>query len=415
MRHLHSVALAGLMAAAAASPAAASAFVPLTFQYSIAVPSAGAANHQPLGAFTAFDISFFDPTTRIDYVADRSNASVDAFAGSSFLGRVPGFTGQLATTSISGPDGVLTVSHGSQHTLFAGDGNSTLKSFNITSSALPPPIQFPPISTGGTFRVDEMAYSPSANLVLVANNADAPAFGTLVNASTGAIVHGNIVIPGAAAGDGLEQPVWDPATNSFFISVPQFGGAGAGGVAEIHIDGTVGRIYNFSTPAFGSLAACAPTGLALGATGHLMVGCGTHGTQTVVLDPTGSGSIVKTFSQISGTDELWYDPTTADYYVTGSSGGGRVFDIIDDATLSILQTVALPVLSTANPHSISVDPGNGFVYVPLAGSTATVANAFCPLGCVAVFGVPEPGSLPLMIAGMAALIGVAVRRRIRPA
>src|SRR4051794_28333331 len=33
-----------------------------------------AANTQPGGAFTSFDISFFDPVTRLDYVADRSNA-----------------------------------------------------------------------------------------------------------------------------------------------------------------------------------------------------------------------------------------------------------------------------------------------------------------------------------------------------
>ena len=47
------------------------------------------------------------------------------------------------------------------------------------------PTVFPPINTGGSFRVHEMAYSPSANLVLAANNVDNPAFGTLVNASTG--------------------------------------------------------------------------------------------------------------------------------------------------------------------------------------------------------------------------------------
>ncbi|MDD5325219.1 MAG: hypothetical protein PHR71_07930, partial [Polaromonas sp.] len=48
----------------------------------IAVPS-DAANVQPGGVFTAFDVSFFDPTTRLYYVADRSNASVDIFSGAS--------------------------------------------------------------------------------------------------------------------------------------------------------------------------------------------------------------------------------------------------------------------------------------------------------------------------------------------
>ena len=44
---------------------------------------------QPGGAFTSFDISFADPVTGNIFIADRSNASVDIFSGSSltFLGR----------------------------------------------------------------------------------------------------------------------------------------------------------------------------------------------------------------------------------------------------------------------------------------------------------------------------------------
>ncbi|MBN9559804.1 MAG: PEP-CTERM sorting domain-containing protein [Alphaproteobacteria bacterium] len=408
MRHLRSAALVGVIGATAAiSPAVAGPFTPLTLLTTIAIPSAGdTINPNPGGAFTAFDISFFDPATRRDYVADRSNAAVDVFAGNMFLGRVPGFAGQQKHTSTSGPDGVLTVSNPTQHTLFAGDAGSLLRTYNITGTALPPPTQFPPINTGGTFRVDEMAYSPSANLVLVANNADTPAFGTLVNASTGAIVHGHIVVPGAV---GLEQSVWNPNTGSFFISVPQLGAAGnPGGVAEIKTDGTIGKIINFANL---GIASCSPTGLVLGKSGNLMVGCGNKGTQTVVLDPSGTGSIVKTLTQISGSDELWYDPKTNDYYVTGvNSSGGRVFDIVNDMTLSILQSVSLP---DVNAHSIAVDPGNGFVYVPLEGSTSAGVNPLCPLGCVAVYGVPEPGSLPLLLAGLTALVGLELRRRAR--
>ncbi len=380
----------------------------------IGVP-ADAANVQPGGVFSSFDISFFDPTTRLDYVADRSNAAVDVFSGTSlsFVGRATGFTGQGATTSVSGPDGVVVVSNGAQHTLFAGDGNSTLKSFNLAISTTSPPPQFtPPLNTGGLFRVDEMAYSPSTNLVLVANNADAPAFGTLVNASTGAAVHTNIRIPGAAPTDGLEQPVWNPGTNSFFISVPQFAGTGAGGVAEILPTGAVGRIYNFATMGIG---ACSPTGLALGGSGRLMVGCGDATSQTVLLDPTGTGSIVKTFDQIRGSDQLYYDPTLGDFFVTGvDAAGNRVFDVISDPSESIQQSVSLP---NVNAHSISVDPGNGNVFVPLpAGST----NSLCPNGCVAVFSqaavaVPEPQNWSIFAMATAALglLGWARRRRAR--
>jgi len=52
--------------------------------------------------FTSFDISFADPVTGNIFIADRSNASVDIFSGSSltFLCRAEGLPGnrQLETT-----------------------------------------------------------------------------------------------------------------------------------------------------------------------------------------------------------------------------------------------------------------------------------------------------------------------------
>ena len=135
------------------------------------------------GKFSSYDISYFDPLTQLDYVADRSNAAVDIFSAVShaFVGRIGGtsslFTGQQATTSISGPDGVQVINLPGQHQVYAGNGNSTLLGFNIGAN---PTIntQFTNTNTKGNFRVDEMSFDPNTNRLLVANNADGPAFAT---------------------------------------------------------------------------------------------------------------------------------------------------------------------------------------------------------------------------------------------
>ena len=427
------VALAGVIAlAATAGPAVAGPMV--AFDTFIAVPAASGVNMQPGGAFSAFDISFADSVTGNVFVADRSNAGVSIFSGSSltFLGRATGFTGQQATTSVSGPDGVLTVTSGGVTTLYGGDGDSTLKIFNATNPAAPSVLQAP-ISTGGATRVDEMAYSPSSHQILAANNAETPAFGNLfqtTNGTTpvtllGAPPPGNrIIVPasqGGIADGGMEQPVWDPHTGTFFVSIPALAGSNnPGGVSEISTSGTVLRTIDFGTL---GITSCSPTGLAVGASGNLMVGCGNVGTQAIVLNPAGTGSIVRTFAGLAGTDELWYDPTTNAFYVTGNNGTNttRFFDIVtDDLTGGFIsQTVPLP--TTTSAHSITVNPLNGDVFVPLAGTAGPNGVNPCPAsfanpGCIAVYSqvraaVPEPGSLALMLTGFAGLGGLVWRRR----
>lgn len=376
------------------------------------------ANVQPGGALISFDIGFFDPASRNYYLADRSNASVDIISGTTLkvVGQAQGFTGQAATTSRSGPDGVVTATSGGMTTLYAGDGNSTLKVFNVTNPAAPTLLQS--ISTGGSFRVDEMAYSPATQQLLVANNADSPAFATLFNAPSGSsttIAKTPIVVPGAAAGDGMEQPVWNPNTGSFFVSVPSFAGDAAGGVVEIKTNGSIGSVYSFASM---GVASCGSTGLALGASGNLLVGCGTRNTQTVLLNPTANasaGKIVATFAQLSGSDEIWYDPASHRFFATGAdASGNRVFDVINDANNELLQSVLLPVAALSNPHSIAVDSLTGNVFVPLAGNTASVGgNNACALGCVAVFAnaVPEPATVSLMLSGIGMVLALGSRTR----
>jgi hypothetical protein len=426
------IALVTLAAAAALTlPAPVVRADDLTFLTFIPVPADTTANMQPGGAFSSFDISFADPVTGNIFIADRSNASVDVFSGSSltFLGRATGFQGQQASNSISGPDGVLVVTTQGLTTLYAGDGNSTLRVYNATNPANPVLVQ-QPISTGGTTRVDEMAFSPATNQLLAANNAETPAYGNLFQTINGHFPATLTTTPGVGiqvpqsqggiAAGGMEQPAWNPTTGTFFVSIPQLAGTNnPGGVSEINTSGTVLRTINFATLSGLNLGAggCSPTGLAVGTGGIMMVGCGNVGTQAILLKS--DGSFLAKVPGLGGTDELWFDPTTKKFYVTGNNGTNttRFFDVVDENG-NILQTINLP--ATISAHSITVDPLTGDVFVPLAGTTTLnpCPASFANPGCIEVFGpstaVPGPivgAGLPGLLAACGALLALARRRR----
>src|SRR5262245_10671134 len=92
------------------------------------------------------------------------------------------------------------------------------------------------------------------------------------------------------------------------------------------------HFYDLAT--FG-INACGPTGLDKTTTALLVVNCGTPG-PVIVFDPNangGNGAVVKTFSQLTGGDEVWCDPTTNRCFATGLTNPAvatsRVVGVID--------------------------------------------------------------------------------------
>jgi len=419
------IAPALVMAGTGASAANPERTGPVVQMFTIPVP---VASTNKSGGMYGFDISFVDQASQTYYLGDRSNAAVDVVNASTgaFVKQItakPAFAGVVLTptgsvnNNLSGPNGVAT----GGGCLFAGDGPSRVVSFDIPGGA-----QASSISTGGKFRADEMAYDPKDRLLAVANNADAPPFVTLLNVSTKCVLTIKSKTPldaahGVDATNGAEQPVWDPGTQRFYMSVPQVGMTEQfGAIARINTKGVVETTI--------SIPFCQPAGLALGPNQTLLAGC------SVVFDTAGSPwfgadtntatpyQVITTTSGgfqfvpgIGSSDEVWYNSGDNHWY-TGSQNtpysphpvasktgalsatdeGAGLLGAIDGTSQSldqIVPTIDVPLVKPAlgpppghpsgSSHSVAANATNNWVFVPLPANNV-IDN--CLTGCIGVYG-----------------------------
>lgn len=317
----------------------------------------------PGNPLNAFDISWVDPSSQRYYLADRSNKGVDVVDAhtNTFLRRISGFVGATGNNDTSGPNGVVVVHP--QHELWAGDGNSTVKVVDLATDKI-----VKSISTGGKARADELAFDQKDGVLLVANDADDPPFVTFIDVRSRTVL-GHITF--ADATNGLEQPVWDPETHFFYLSIPQLGADPMrGGIAVI--DPRTRKLVTTHI-----VKNCQPAGLALGPKQHLALGCsadaieaGAHA-QTQIMDAR-TGAIVATIMQVGGSDQVWFNPGDKRYYLAarGMTSNGLksgkatpVLGVIDAMT----DTWITNVPTGPNAHSVAANPINNEIFVPLKG------------------------------------------------
>jgi len=196
------------------------------------VPVPGSA-FNPSGKMFVFDISWVDQATQLYYLADRSNAVIDVVdtKTDTFVKQIAGgFKGFTGNNDTSGPNGVVVIGRPGHQFLIVTDAPSRVVSINLQTDTI-----VNEVSTGGAdgFRADELAYDPVDNLLLPVNNADDKPFATLikVNPQTGVLtqpknIEGVDRITFTDATNGAEQPVWDPGTGMFYISIPEINGPG---------------------------------------------------------------------------------------------------------------------------------------------------------------------------------------------
>ena len=383
--------------------------------------------HIPGNALRSFDISWANAGRAQYYLGDRSNAGIDIIntATNTFAGRLTGFVGVglnangTVNNAKSGPDGVT--SHGSW--VYGGDGNSTLKVFNLNSPQYYLPVQS--IPTGGTTRVDEMALTTDGKLLLTANNAEDPPFATLFTANgdngvsnVKAIQKISVdptIIP-AGFGLSLEQPAWEAKTARFYVSIPIIANNPAGCnygqlTGPITCDGGMlvidpahpAAVYGAFDPATNTgvvpLSQCGPNGATVGPGSNLLLGCtpgnNPSNTTTLVINAISKNS--SHIGGITGSDEVWFNPGDQRYY-TGSSRQlnqsgmtAPALGVIDGSSV-LVETIP----QGSGSHSVAADCNRNTIYVPQVapvsvvgsgGDTTGVSAGICGSmsGCVAVY------------------------------
>jgi len=412
------------LALLAARPAAA---VP-TYQFTGTIPIP-ITSYNTTGNFIGYDLATFDASNQLYYLTDRSNNGIDVFSAktNSYVTQLGSgaFAGNTPAAANAGPNGIsITTLADGGRLLLAGNGPSNLLAFNLAAdgTTLTSTVRTLSTAVAGTptppNRVDGVAYAPTTNTILAANNASNPGFITLVNNATGAVINslkldGNNGTPNVG-GNGVEATVFNTARGSFFIAVPALTAAATDSGGVIEVSATTGNVintYDFNALGLGAGGSCNPTGMAQGSGATLVIACSNGGTQSLILDPAGTGSL-KIVAGISGADQLTYDPTRNVAFESARfQPGGPVLGIIDAGSGTLTQT--LP--NTYNNHSVAADPVSGEVFVAFDATVGTKVDPFCSLGCIGVFSVaatavPEPATLPVMAIGLAGL-GFLLRRR----
>jgi hypothetical protein len=281
----------------------------------------------------SIDISWIDPTFGLFVIGDRTGAAVETFdtnryafvtaAGQgSFVG--PGPTGS------AGPNGVTVVS---SNEVAGGDGDSTLKIINIDTGDVQS------VSTGGTHRVDEMAYDSATDILVAANDREGQDanFITVMKAHPLSIV-GKIPCPQCVGG--IEQPV--VIDGKFYIALPATT-ANPNGEIDL-INPTTLKLDQVI-----KAADCAPTGLAAGINGLFVTGGG-----GCVVDPrTGTGTHISD----AGGDEIATLPGRGIYAFV--IAGTQTLNLADAGSNQVYQTLPVNL-----GHNLAANQDNGEIWIP---------------------------------------------------
>ncbi|MGH7039697.1 MAG: YncE family protein [Stellaceae bacterium] len=360
----------------------------------------------------SFDIGWTDPLTGGYYLADRTNAVVDAVVmktGQVAVQFKANFAGAGPTPDTSGPNGVLTIDNVKANTyqLWVGDYGTgsnggtggLLKVIDLTDGNL-----LATIATGGTKRADELCYDPKDGLVMIANDAEAlPPTGpgpylSLISTSGSNQykVVGQIFMngksPAPLATNGIEQCQYSSRTGMFYVNIPEVNGPGddtnPGAVLVISPKTmSIVKTYNIDH------TLCeGPQGMVLGPDDQILLGCNDplKNVPSTIIISARTGKTIAVLPNEDGADEVWYNPGDGHYFL-GNSGGANPqhLGIVDALTGSGDNSPVTGLPGKGGAHSVAADPITLKVFVPIpstagAGACSAVGGDDS-VGCILVY------------------------------
>jgi DNA-binding beta-propeller fold protein YncE len=301
----------------------------------------------PSGPFTSFEVSTFDPWSHAVYVADPDNKQIDVIDAKTGTARPP-------ITGFAGSVGVLVTPD--THELWVGDGDATIKVVDLKTMQI-----VASIPSGGTGQVDTLAYDAKDHIMLSQSHDENPPFVLLISTKSRTAL-GTIPMDAETF---IEQPVWDPVSDRFYVNILKTTENPGG---EVDVVDPLKRSITTVYP----IPSCLPLGSALGPHRELYVACGNGG--PAILD-TRNGKVLARLTQIGQGSEVAYNPTTKQYIQPTRPSTGATLYIVDARSRSVAQTLPLP--DGARAGSVAVDPSTDHIFVPEVGSGVQI---FVPKG-----------------------------------
>jgi hypothetical protein len=301
-----------------------------------------------------YDLLGFNPATRIMYIADRLSKGITAINTRSNV-----FIGVMPMPNGSSPNGVQVIPD--LQLLVVTDGQKNVWVWDLRLPGNPPQQYAIPNIGGGT---DAMDYDP-ANQTIYFINGTAPYYMTGLSLAFRTIT------------SQLQLP-WSPeltaynTTDGLIWQVITDGDNKNANAGVIAYDPVANKIVNqVLTPN------CVPHGIKIDPVSNVaLLGCGTNQGQLMV--SLKDATILKTFSDVTGTDLMDYNPNTRRFY-TGSAGNkSTTTGCATDTTSSqpiigifeaplvngVVQPRLAGVACMGRNGKVGVDPIENTVYVP---------------------------------------------------